>query len=213
VQARAELVPAEVSNPPEQPPIAVVPGQGGVIVAQVQVNARIVAPGIRNREPRWRVLAMLAVDKEKLPQVASVRGQLDVRVLDRDEVVIQNPLQAQRKVYGDRAQVRLVEASQETDRVKIVLETMQVQPANGPRLVVGPAGLANQDVQLFDDQNQPCRLVGRGLSISQANNQIRCEMTLTFLLPRQAAKPSRLVVSNYVPTTLTVPFQLPLASR
>jgi hypothetical protein len=149
---------------------------------------------------------MLAVDKEKLPQVASVRGQLDVRVLDRDEVVIQNPLQAQRKVYGDRAQVRLVEASQETDRVKIVLETMQVQPANRPRLV-------EEDVQLFDDQNQPCRLVGRTLTISQANNQIRWQITLFLLLPRQASKPSRLVVSNYVPTTLTVPFQLPLASR
>lgn len=221
IQAKAQLVPAETpeDRPEQLPPIVIVPvpQQGGQVVAQIQVNGRILPPGNRPRQSRWRVPAVLTVDKDKLQKAASFRGQLHMRVLVQEELVIANPLQAERKVYGEpnRFQVRLVEASQQGQFVRITLEMTSVpqapgDPANHPQFLV-----QNEGIQLFDENDQVCTVTQRGISTIQVagNNVISWQMSLTFLLPKATAKPSRLVLRNPTPTTLTLPFQFVLTSR
>jgi len=217
IQAKARLAPAETpeDRSEQQPPIVIVPQPGG----QIQVNARIIAPGNRPRQSRWRVLAILTVEKDTLQKAAAVRGQLDVRVLTRTELVIANPVHAEPKAYGDpnRFQVRLVRASQNGQQVKITLETSQVPQGNAVPIGAGPGLMPNpnQDIQLFDDNDQVCRLASCHMNFTQAagNNTVAIQMELTFWLPKATAKPSRLVILNHAPTTLTLPFQFALTSR
>ncbi|GBD36844.1 hypothetical protein HRbin36_01972 [bacterium HR36] len=219
ISANTQLIPQDPSQSGQEEPagIVVVPAQGGQVVAQIQVNARIIAPGLRPRESRWRVLADLIIEKDELNKAASIRGQLDCRVLVRDELVIANPLQAERKVYGEpsRFQVRLLEASQQGQQVKVILETTSVAQAPGGPVNIPQILSQNEGVRLFDDNDQVCTVTQRGISATQVagNNVLSWQMNLTFLLPKATAKPARLVILNHTPTTLTLPFQFALTSR
>lgn len=211
IDAGAQALPAEQPNPDakqSEDGIVVIQARPG---AQVVMNARIIAPGLRPREPRWRIYASLALTSSALERAAKLRGQLDMNILGRQEITIPKPLTAERKTYGDpnRFLIRLVDVSRENRQLKVLLECSQLlQPNVG--VVADPRRIQNQDFVLYDEDGEACPIVGRALNVSVVGNVLTHQFTLSYQLPKNQSEPSKLVIANYVPNDLSLPFEFAL---
>ncbi|MCS7168934.1 MAG: hypothetical protein RMI91_10810, partial [Gemmatales bacterium] len=132
------------------------------------------------------------------------------------ELIIPNPTEAPRKIYGEpgRFEVRLISAKQDGQQVMMVLDLMQPLQGNQGRPVLAPSRMAqDKDFRLLDENGRPCPLVGRGVNLTIVNNTVSQNVHLTFQLPNANSKAERFIITSYVPNMLQIPFEFQLAAR
>ncbi|GBD36845.1 hypothetical protein HRbin36_01973 [bacterium HR36] len=163
-------------------------------------------PPIVPRDPGWRVLMTLRVEKAALDKAACLDGRIELRVHAQEELVIDNLAQAPRQLYGEcnRLQVELIKVSTTDRRTTVVLaERTQALPSHIAQVLAKPEWLRNNvpwlaagQVRLFDAQGDPCPFVGSQDMGRQEGNTTVYQKSATFTMPG-TAKPARLVITGH----------------